>query len=70
MAELHERAKNAENRVRHNNLHLVGLPETLDAPDLAVELEGWLRTWVAAEKLSSTFIARWCLGGRLALRPY
>ncbi|KAJ1153534.1 hypothetical protein NDU88_006293 [Pleurodeles waltl] len=49
---LHERAEDAKNRARLNNLRLVGLPENLDDPDLAVTLKRWFHTWVTSEKLS------------------
>ena len=52
---LEERAEDAENRSRRNNLRLVGIPEGIDTLDMAQLVEDWFRTWVAGEALSGNF---------------
>ena len=51
-AVLEDRAEDAENRSRRNNLRLVGIPEGIDTLDMAQTIESWFQAWVAGEALS------------------
>ncbi|KAJ1206998.1 hypothetical protein NDU88_002391 [Pleurodeles waltl] len=68
MADLQEAVEDAHNWARCSNLQLVGLPGALDAPDLAVVLEGWFCTCVPTGRMSATFIIE-CAHCSLVPRP-
>ena len=53
---LEDRAEDAENRSRRNNLRLVGIPEGVDTQDLAQLIEDWFLSWVTGEALSKNFV--------------
>ena len=52
---LEDRAEDAENRSRRNNLHLVGIPEGIDTLDMAQLIENWFLSWVTNRALSRNF---------------
>ena len=52
---LEDRAEDAENRSRRNNLRLVGIPEGIDTPDLSQLIEYWLLSWVTNGALYKNF---------------
>ena len=52
---LEDRAEDAENRSRRNNLRLVGIPEGIDTQDMTQLIEDWFRSWVLGEALTGNF---------------
>lgn len=52
---LEQRAEDAENRARRNNIRVIGLPEKVEGNNMVAYLKNWICTEVAEEGLSPYF---------------